>query len=650
MTLRALEHVAAGSTGGLRVLHTGTEEGLLINGGLEDQSSGYSANLPFHYTFSSAPRQIGPEVYAELGLMTGAVDPMMAFPAGTVFTPFSVARNVSAEPVSVTPHLYWMQGASARSARLAPFSLLPFRAETLDLPSMLLTAGLSAFNGSVNLILEAQGQPRSLLLASGSVDQKNTYVFQVLPRGVQESAAKTVSYWSTGNGDDTMVTIWNPADEAQDYRFTLFFAGGHYRLPIHLEARATRVFNISETIQNQIPDEDGNIIPASVHEGSAKIAGVHADNEDILVALDAGTYNVRKATCSYYCISCDGEILAYVVITPFSMAKGSTNQLSFTDKWNTGSQFSTTGTWTSSQTSVATVSSTNNGYNGLVTGVSPGTVNFTASGFGNVYISSYCNYDPSCPYNSSFQGSGGGSVKPTVTLSCDTTHLTLGTTDFPGTKSGSCTTTSSPPGGTFGWTVNTSAVTFSANGNSATYSSNAESSTQGDTVVKVTYTVNSQSASGSSQGITVHKPTSLKTVSTVPNDHTTTCTVPCLLNPGKGTCTIKAGTSCNYTEPITRRRYSVVDKWGNLFQNVQLSGVTITESVTASQGSCGGNKVETGRTGGSPFYDDFGKCDSCCEAGGPGCTSTATQTLYANGFSVRNENITVTCTSATLNP
>ena len=179
-----------------------------------------------------------------------------------------------------------MQGASARSARLAPFSLLPFRAETLNLPSMLLTAGLSTFNVSVTLILEAQGQPRSLLLASGSVDQKNTYVFQVLPRGVQESAAKTVSYWSTGNGDDTMVTIWNPADEAQDYRFTLFFAGGHYRLPIHLEARATRVFNISETIQNQIPDEDGNIIPASVHEGSAKIAGVHADNEDILVALE----------------------------------------------------------------------------------------------------------------------------------------------------------------------------------------------------------------------------------------------------------------------------------------------------------------------------------------------------------------------------
>jgi hypothetical protein len=53
----------------------------------------------------------------------------------------------------------------------------------------------------------------ALLLASGSVDQKNTYVFQVLPRAASESLAQVVSYWSTGKGDDTMVTLWNPADE-----------------------------------------------------------------------------------------------------------------------------------------------------------------------------------------------------------------------------------------------------------------------------------------------------------------------------------------------------------------------------------------------------------------------------------------------------
>src|SRR5258708_5030103 len=403
--LGALEQAAAGTTGGLRVLHTGTEEGLLINGGLEDQSSGYSANLPFHYRFSSAPEPKAPETYAELGLMTGAADPMMAFPDGTVFTPFSVARNVSSEPVSVTPSLYWMQSAKAHSARLHAFTLLPFETRQLDVASLLTDAGLRGFNGSLNLILEAQGQPRALLLASGSVDQKNTYVFQVLPHGVQDSAAKTISYWSTAKGDDTMVTVWNPADKSQDYRFTLFFAGGQYVLPIHLEARATRTLNVSSIIENQIPDENGNTIPGSVHEGSAKLSGAHADNEEILVAVDAGTYNVRKATCSWYCISCDGEGLTYVVISPFAVAKGGTSQLNFQMKTNTGSTFYASGSWTSGNTSAITVGSTN----GVATGVGSGKATMNAyTSSTQVYNSSYCAYDPFCPYFAQAYGSGPG--------------------------------------------------------------------------------------------------------------------------------------------------------------------------------------------------------------------------------------------------
>lgn len=410
VSLGALREVPANSSGGLRVLHTGKTEGLLINGILEDESTGYSANLPFHYDFIGAPQSEDPELYAELGLMAGTADPMMRFPAGTVFAPFSVVRNVSDQPVSITPTVYWMQNAGAHSARLPSTTLLPGETQDLAPSSMLATSGLASFNGSINLLLEAAGKPHALLFASGSVDQKNTYVFQVLAHGVQESIAKTISYWSTDSGDDTMVTVWNPADESQDYRFTLLFAGGHYQLPIHLEPRATRTFNISEIIANQIPDEEGNIIPAAVHEGSARIAGAHADNEDILVAIDAGTYNVRKATCSYYCISCDGEVLAFVNVTPFAMAKSGKRQLSFTAQNNNGTQYSSTGTWGSTNTGVATVSAQNNGLNGLVTGIASGTSSLWAQGFGSVYSSSYCAYDPSCPYNTNYQGSGTGTV------------------------------------------------------------------------------------------------------------------------------------------------------------------------------------------------------------------------------------------------
>jgi len=71
----------------------------------------------------------------------------------------------------------------------------------------------------VNLLLDFAGNvPRcAVLLSSSSADAKNTYVFQVAPEAVKESIAKNLSYWSTRDGDDTMVTLWNPADEQTNF-------------------------------------------------------------------------------------------------------------------------------------------------------------------------------------------------------------------------------------------------------------------------------------------------------------------------------------------------------------------------------------------------------------------------------------------------
>ncbi len=293
--------------GGLRVSYTGQDGDLLIGGGLEDPLTGYSANLAFA---PSVPGSITAALsqYASLGLMAGAADPMLKFPAGTIFTPYAKVRNISAQNVLVTPTIWWMQGGAPHSARLPEVKVLPFHSGNLDVSALLSTAGLQNLNASINLVLETAGPPHALVIASGSVDQKNTYVFAVAPSAVKESVAKSLSYWSTANGDDTMVTIWNPADDPQEFTFTLFFLGGQYTLPVRLEGRVSRSFNISEIINNQIPDPEGRTIPITVHEGSAEISGSKGENQHVLVAIAAGTYNVIKATCQLYCITCEGAV------------------------------------------------------------------------------------------------------------------------------------------------------------------------------------------------------------------------------------------------------------------------------------------------------------------------------------------------------
>ncbi len=405
---------AASTSGGILVTQDGPEHGLIINGGLEDEAAGYSAHLPLAL-LPDATAEVSEASFAELGLMRGAADPMMSFPAGTVFAPYSVLRNLSDQPIPVTPTLWWMEGAAARSAQLPQFTVPPHRTQNMDMSSLLSSAGLKNFNGSVNLVLDTKAQPGALLMASGSVDQKNTYVFEVLPRGVLESASKTLSYWSTANGDDTMVTLWNPADEAQDLVFTLFFTGGHYGFPVHLGPRATQVFNVSEVIHNQIPDSEGNVIPASVHEGSAEISGTRGESEHILVAVDSGVYNVQKATCGSYCQTCNGLTSAWVTDNPFVLAFSTNHQLTFIVQYNTGTQYNRTsyGNWSSSNTGVGTVST------GLVQGVSPGSLTANVienSGGGESVYGNICNL--SCPFATAYPGgSSPGNVTPTVTFS-----------------------------------------------------------------------------------------------------------------------------------------------------------------------------------------------------------------------------------------
>jgi hypothetical protein len=358
--------------GGIRVRYNGPEGGILVNGELEDVSKGYSATIPF----LPAPPPAGQPSsvsFAEMGLMTGAADPMMKFPPGTSFTPYSLIRNVSDQPVPVNLDLYWMEAGSARNSRLQRLTLPPHRTLDLGASSLAAMAGLRNFNGSFSLIVDVKGDPDSVLMTAGSVDQSFTYVFESFPSAAMESAGKSISRWTTANGDDTMVTLWNPADEAQDLVFTVYFSGGQYKYPIHLEPRATRMFNVSEIVQNQFPDAEGNLIPVVAHEGSAEITGPFGPAQHILVAVEASTYNVQKATCGWLCLNCYGVIDTWITASPFAVAVGGSTQLSFIEEWSGGlgdlnSTKDTGVSWSSNHTNIATVSE------GLTRGISAGSV------------------------------------------------------------------------------------------------------------------------------------------------------------------------------------------------------------------------------------------------------------------------------------
>jgi len=376
LTLDQLKTTAS-DLGGVYLTHDGPERGLDINGGLQDPGVGYSAHLRIwpqpQPPNASQPQPTKTMSFSELSLMTGAADPMMNLPSGTVFTPYSLVRNISDQPAQVTPELWWMADGSPHSAKLPQMTVGSHQTADLNVPALLTSAGLKNFNGSVNLILDTKAQPAGLLMSSGSVDQKNTYVFEVIPHAVEEGSAKELCYWSTGNGDDTMVTLWNPADEPQDLALTLFYTGGQYVYPIQIGPRETRSLNVSEILHTSIPDAEGNVIPAGITEGSAEIAGSLGEHQHILISLDTAVYNVRKATCGNYCWYCSGVVDAFIQLSPFAVAVGGTTAQTFYETHDSGYQYSESASWSSSSKSVATVNS-----GGVVTGVAVGSISLGA--------------------------------------------------------------------------------------------------------------------------------------------------------------------------------------------------------------------------------------------------------------------------------
>lgn len=146
-------------------------------------------------------------------------------------------------------------------------------------------------------------------------------------------------------------------------------SGGSYKYPVSLGPRVTRAFNVSEILNSQAPDVDGNLVPLTVHEGSAEISGSRGETEQIAVGIAAGIYNVQKATCGNPCNTCNGITETELELETFGVVVGGTTTESLIATFNTGSKqdYSSEATWSSYNTSILTLKNP-----GTATGVSRG--------------------------------------------------------------------------------------------------------------------------------------------------------------------------------------------------------------------------------------------------------------------------------------
>ena len=346
--------------GGLRITFTGKDSDVMITGGLVNQTEGYSALIPF-YLHDPAVARGGPMTLASTGIMVGQADPRMGFPDGTAFFPYAYLRNASSSPMKVDRAIYYtLAGGGGQRISLPGLTLAPGYA--VQVPLDLGSVGLGGYSGEITETFSATVNPGDLIVATGSTDQTANYVFEVLPQAVATTQSKQDCFWMVGGGWDTMSTLWNSGSAPEDLIVTIGFKGGdgHYKLPVHLEPGAGKVIDLAEIIRAAKPDADGHLIPRNVQGGGMIISGSSGLPEKINVVVSGGVFSVFGATCVPPCVTC-GPPPTELLLTPasLSVAVGGSQQMTSTIEFSNGQSFDNTSntTWTSKNTSVATVSS-----------------------------------------------------------------------------------------------------------------------------------------------------------------------------------------------------------------------------------------------------------------------------------------------------
>jgi hypothetical protein len=573
-------------------------------------------------------------------------DPALGFPAGTTLQPKLLVRNASSK--TFTAHLRFSWRSGTANGKTAPIDLpfTPNQTQTIDVAALQAQKLLPADAHWAAAILSAPVQPDDLLAIAASYDQTGRYGTQT-PFTDQLASHWEAGKWEVDSMHNSLVAVGNGGDKPERAQLTILYNQGRdqYQVEQTLAPDEQMAFDFGKLIRDQVPDKNGHTLPPDLTFGTYRLL-------DLTDSAAGGLYEGKVILdktyghAAYGCMICCGPEFAIMEYDPLAVAaSGSAYQVVLASNSCGGGQQDVTDdfpTWWTDNTAIATATSPR------INGIAPGTTNHHAKskemywGFREYYqICPQLQVQPTAPTN----------VVPTITVACSPLDLSLGSTAPASTVTGTCTTKVNPTGGTFAWTSagGTINLTPSENGSSATYTSTSASTTAGDTTVTVKYTVQQQSASATSGAITVHKPTSLVAGSVTANG-TQPCTLACLTNPGNGTCSVTAGTSCTYSANQFEREYKVYDQFGNFFQSVGIDLAAVTENVTLTSNNCGGSGVTTGSSTFTDFFDDFGKCDSCCESGGPGCTTVASQTISVNAFSVRSTTITETCTTTTVNP
>lgn len=301
---------------------------------------GYSKTSGFSPAAVATPAPAEETRHAELygpSVLINAPYPSMGFPKGLRLVPYAILSNMTDAPLPVVMEAtYELPGQAPHTVALPVGELAPWESRWLDF-SLYAAAGLIPPNvRQINLRLSYPGPAGKVLAQVFSMDESRDFVFSA--ELTLASPRNDIAYWDIAGNEHSMVLIQNVTDAEVEVRVTLEYNNGQgqYKLPVFsVPARGTRGVNIREVLASAQPDEDGNMIPAGVTFGAARIA--RADGRTIAsLAVLGAMYDPVVGMCGEFVLPCIGVNRFSMFDDPTFGIAGSNGSVTAMAEWDDG--------------------------------------------------------------------------------------------------------------------------------------------------------------------------------------------------------------------------------------------------------------------------------------------------------------------------
>ena len=213
-------------------------------------------------------------------------------------------KNTSATSLTAAPRFLPVDGTGGAAVTLPAVTLAGGEIKELDLQPLRTAAASRSDLEQTSVRIENSGAPGSLIGALVGTNQATNVAYDVPLRDSGVLRNSTGAYPVRLDDDyKTVVSITNVGNEATQFIVVIAYDGGQYALAIReLAAGQTAVYDIKKIRDEQIPDQNGNVIPLNVTGGQFRWSITKTSpSEARLIGRSEVVSQSERVSISYSC-------------------------------------------------------------------------------------------------------------------------------------------------------------------------------------------------------------------------------------------------------------------------------------------------------------------------------------------------------------